>query len=43
MQPNSFLVEKRTNDHPKLSFVEYMPNKRDQQTVENGDPATIAF
>ena len=29
-------IEKRTYDHPKLTFVEYMPDKRDSPSDDHG-------
>ena len=33
---SDYYIEKRTYDHPKLTFVEYMPDKRDSPSDDHG-------
>ena len=33
MEPNTFYFDKRTKFHPQKSFVEYMPDKRDNSAT----------
>ena len=33
---SDYYIEKRTYDHPKLTFVEYMPDKRDSTSDDHG-------